>query len=718
MAVIQKLRDKYAKLTGGIIVVALLGFILMDYGRGGGRSDTTIGKINGDKVDMTEYDALLKQSENQMKQQNQGQPLDGNQEAQLRDQVWQQIVSEHILADMNEKLGITVTEAEVNNLLTGSNPDPVVRQQFTNPQTGVFNPQEVAAQIQQIKNDPNQKQNWEAFLNDLKKRHFDQKISSIMTGSIYVPNFVLEDQVKAMSEVANGQFVKIPYATIADKDAAVSDEDITKYIKAHPNRFTVPKTTRNIEYVSFDVIPSSEDSAKVLTALDTLKNAFATSTDVEGFVNHNSQNATPPQFYTQAQLKMLPNVAELMNASVNTVVGPFYDGGSYDLARILEKKSLPDSVRSRHILVAIKQGTQQIHTEAQAKARIDSAIAALNAGVPFDSVAARYSDDPNSRQEGNEGRTFVLMQRENLTNVYGEDFSNFIFNASAGEAKLLKVELDNYSAYNYVQVLHQSAPVTALKLAFVSRELSATDNTYKTIYNKASQFAAKAATDKESFEQNAAASGLSPKTAAGIDKNSYLVDGLGSARDLVKWVYDKDTKAGDVSPIYTVNGNFVIAKLTGIQEKGLLKVNDQNRPMLRSLVMKDKKAQIILDKYKSAPASLDAIAQKEQQPINNLDSVHFVQNFIPGLGNEPKVLGFAFNPDLKINTVSPAIPGNEGVYFLSISSKNKGALPPQLNNPTIMKQRMIMSMKQSAPQVMLNSMIENADVKDMRSNIY
>ncbi|HET8572437.1 MAG TPA: peptidylprolyl isomerase [Edaphocola sp.] len=719
MAVIQKLRDKYAKLTGGIIVVALLGFIFMDLGRGGGRQSTTIGKINGEKIDMTVYNDRIKQQEEQYKQQTQGQPLSADQEAQLRDQVWQQLVAEQVMADMNKKLGVTITEAELNNYLTGPNPDPLVRQQFTNPKTGVFNPQEVSVQIQQIKNDPNQKEAWDAFMNNIKERHLNQKVSDLLTGSLYVPGFVVDNQVQGMTEVVNAQTVKIPYATIADKDANVSDKDINAYIQAHKAAFEVPKTTRNIEYVSFNVIPSSEDSAKVLKALDTLKNAFATTTDVEAFVNHNGQNATPPQYYTAQQLKPLSNSAELMSAAPNQVVGPFYDGNGFDLARILEKKSLPDSVRTRHILVFIKQGDKQILSDSVAKSRIDSAIAALNAGIGFDTVAAKYSDDRNSQNGGNEGQTFTLTQKQSLSGVYGEDFSNFIFNGATGQGKLLKVELDNYTAYNYVQILHQSAPVEAVKIAFLSRELIINDKTNTNIYNKATQFAAQiaAANGKKTFDQVATENGLRTTQAGGIDQNSYLVNNLGSASDLVKWVYDENTKIGDVSPVFSVNGKFIIAKLAAIQPKGLLQINDQNRDMLKAMVMKEKKAKIILDKYKSIPASLAALSQQAQQPVNSLDSIRFAQSFVPGLGNELKVIGYAFNPDFKLNTVSPAIAGSEGVYFISVTGKGKTALPVQAT-PAMMKQRLTMNLKQSAGQSIMSSMIENADVKDMRSNIY
>ena len=719
MAVIQKLRDKYAKLTGGIIVVALLGFIFMDLGRGGGSQSTTIGKVNGEKIDMTEYNDRVTQQENQYQQQSQGQQLSADQQGQLRDQVWQQIVAERVMADMNKKLGVTITEAELNNYLTGPNPDPLVRQQFTNQKTGVFNPQEVSVAIQQIKNDPKQKQVWDAFLNNIKERHFNQKVSSLLTGALYVPEFVLNNQIQGMTDVVNAQSVSIPYSTIADKDADVSDKDINSYIQAHKATFLVPKTTRNIEYISFDVAPSSEDSAVVLKALDTLKNGFATTTDVEGFVNHNGQNAMPPQYYTAQQLKPLANSAELLSAAPNQVVGPFYDGNSFDLARILEKKSLPDTVRSRHILVVIKQQDKQVLSDSAAMTRINSAIAALNSGVPFDSVASRFSDDPNSKNSGNEGQTFTLIQKQSLAGAYGEDFANFIFEGTAGQNKLLKVETDNYTAYNYVQIMHQSSPVEATKIAFLSRELIVSTTTNTNIYNKASQFSAQiaASNGKKTFDQIASDNGLKTVQAGGIDQNSYMVNNLGSANDLVKWVYDGNTKIGDISPVFNVNGRYVIAKLEAIQPKGLLQVNDQNRDMLKALVMKEKKAKIILDKYKSIPASLAALSQQAQQPVNNLDSVRFAQSFVPGLGNELKVIGYLFNSDFKLNTVSPAIAGSEGVYFIAITGKSKTALPPQAT-PGMMKQRLMMTLKQSAGQSIMNSMVENADVKDLRSNIY
>lgn len=720
MAIIQKLRTKYAKLTGAIIVVAMLGFIFMDLGRKGGSSPTTIGKIEGKEIEASEYQAQITEQEHRYQQQSNGQTLSADQHAQMRDQVWQQIVTEQILANMNEKLGIKVTQAEMDNYLTGPNPGPLVKQFFTNQQTGKFNPQEVSVRLQQMKNDPNQKPGLDAFLLEVKKRHFDQKAAVMLAGALYVPKFVLDNEIKGMKETATAKVVKIPFSTVSDSKAKVTDKDITEYIKEHKNQFEVPKATRNIEFIPFPVLPSAEDSAKVLTYLDTLKAPFATTTDIEAFVNHNSQDATPPQYYTEKQLKSLPNAQELMNAPLNEVIGPFYDGKSYEIARVLEKKLLPDSSTSRHIMVFISQGDKQIRTDSSAKERIDSAIAFLKSGVPFDSVSARYSEDKYSVEAGSKGQDFSLFQREQLSNAFGKDFTNFIFEGKAGEAKLIKVDSNtNYKAYNYVQILHQTALVPSIKMALVSRELDAGDETGKKIFNRASSLTAEIARSegKKTFDQVATENNIQTKSATGIDQNSFMINGLGSTEDLVKWIYDEDTKIGDISPVFNVNGSFIIAKLTGTQPKGLLQLDDQNRDMLRAMVLKDKKSKMLLDKYKDKPASLEEIAQKSQQPIINLDSLTFTEQFVPGLGNEPKVIGYAFNPDFKVNTVSPAIAGQEGVYFLSVIQRSEKALPPQLNLQA-MKTRMVMTIRQSAPQAIIKSMIENADVKDMRSDIY
>ncbi|PSK94399.1 peptidylprolyl isomerase [Taibaiella chishuiensis] len=706
MAIIQKIRDKYAKLAGGVIVLALVGFILMDYGKGGRTRSTTIGKIDGKKIDYTEYEARVQQRENEIKAQNPSANIDDNNQAQIRDQVWNQLVNEQLLSGINDKLGIIVSKAELNDLLTGPNPDPTVKQAFTNRETGVFNPQEAAAQIQQIKKDPNMKDNWAAFEADLVKRRYASKFNALVAGAMYVPKFMVDDQAAARNTLANINYVKLPYSLIADDQVKVTDAEIKEYMEAHKAMFQIKDPSRSAEYVSFTVVPSHDDSARSLGDLEKIKTEFATTTDIETFVNKNSENPMPANFFTKTQLQGLPNVDELMNAAAGTVVGPFYDGNSFMLARIEERKTLPDSVKCRHILVKTSEGGKPVMSDSAAKARIDSVMAMAKAGVPFDTLVQRYSQDEGSK--GTHGEyDFQLAQRASIS----KEFGDFIFEGATGSDKIVKVENPSYGGYHYIEILKQAAPAPVSKIAFVSKQLTADKNTYDAIYSQASQFASKA-TNGAAFDKEAKALGLNPAPADGLNENSSVVNGLGSSREMVKWAYD--AKVGDVSQIFTIGDRYIVAKLNGIMPAGLAPINAQTRPQLEVFVKRVKKAKMLMDRSKGK-GSLEAIATSENQQVAVADSINFLQAMLPNAGQELKVVGYAFNKAFKENTMSPAIAGQDGVFYLTVRSR--AALTAERNEP-IERQMMEGNLKANAGAIVTNGLRETAEVKDMRGSFY
>jgi peptidyl-prolyl cis-trans isomerase D len=712
MAVIQKIRDKYAKLAGGVIVLALVGFILMDAtsGSSGGlfRKSTAVGKINGQKIDYTEYEAAIKQRENEIKSQNPNATIDENNQAQIRDQVWTQMVNDRLLNDVNEKLGIVVTKGELNDMLTGANPDPAVKQAFTDPQTGVFNPQQVAATIQQLKKDPKRKAEWAFFEDNLVKRRYASKFNTLVSGAMYIPKFVLDDQYSSRNTIAKINYVKLPYTLVPDDQAKVSDDEIRKYMAEHKAMFEIKESTRGVEFVSFNIVPSVEDSVKTFAELEKIKSEFATVTDMESFLSRNSQGAIPQGYYTKEQLQGLPNLDEIFNAPVNTIVGPFYDGRNYTLAKIEEKKSFPDSVKCRHILVSTQpqQQGQPGLSDTAAKLRIDSVVAMVKGGVSFDSLAARYSDDQGSKTKGGEYE-FPLAQKSSLA----KEFGDYIFEGHTGESKIVKTEF----GYHYIEILKQGAPSPVTKIAFVSKELNVSDNTNDAIYSQATKFAAQTSSGGTAFDKAVKADGLMATPADGLNENSYVVNGLGSSRDLVKWAYDSKTKIGDVSPIYSIGDRYVIAKLANITPAGLAPINSQTRPILENMVRKVKKAKILMDKTKGK-GSLEAIAQSENLQVGTSDSVNFIQGFVPGVGSEPKVAGYSFNKSFKENTVSPAIAGQDGVFYISVTGRT--AAPAQQRNFTIERQMIEYGLKSNAANMVINGLKESSEVKDTRSKIY
>jgi len=714
MAIIQKIRDKYAKLAGGVIVVALVGFILTDLGKSNGRifgDSTTVGKINGEKIDYTVYEARINQRKAEIQSQNPNMQFDENQEAQLRDQVWNEMVAEHLMADVEEKLGISVGKAEMMDMFTGPNPDPQVRQTFTNPQTGQFNPQEVAAAYQQYEktSDPKMKEQWAGFKSQLSAQRLRNKFNNMVTGVLYTPKAILDEQHQSRNTLASVNYVQLPFSLIPDDQVKVTDGEIQKFMEDHRAIFEQKEASRSAEVVSFDLIPSHADSVRMFTLLDTLKPQFAATQDDEAFINLNSENPFPPAYQTSKTLKSLPNAEELMTAPAGTVVGPFNQGEEYMLAKIEEKKSFPDSVKVRHILVIMSQQGQQVLSDTAAKARIDSVAAMIKAGVPFDSLVVRYSDDPGSKAKGGV-YDFPLEAKGSLT----KEFGDFAFDGKAGESKVVKVESQGYNGYHYIEILKQGAPVASSKIAFISKKFQPSDATNQELYAKANDFASKAAKGGNAFDKEALAAGVSKNPVYGINKNSSLVPGMGASKEMVKWAYE--AKENEVSPIFIINGNYVVARLTGILEPGLPKINAQIRSSLEMEIKRQKKAQLLMDKTKGK-GSLEAIAQSEGQQVAKADSISFYSGNNTVLGNEPKVLGYAFNKSFKENTVSPAIPGNMGVYYFTVNSRTSlaDATP---RNPAMEQQMSSAMLRNSAPNMILNSMQEAADVEDMRGKIY
>jgi len=714
MSVIQTIRNKYAKVMFFVLILALLGFILMYATNDIGsffRQSTDVGAINGDKIGYQEYEALVQQREAQIKQQNPNASLNESQSAQLRDQVWEQMIKDRLMADINEKMGLTVTKAEIMDMITGPEPDQQVRQAFTNPNTGQFDPQEAIATVQRLERskDPNEKMAWENFKSELAKQRLENKFNAMVNGAVYTPKALLDAANKDRYVYASVQYVQLPYSLISDNEVKVSDEEIQKYMEAHRPMFEQKKPSRSIEYVSFDVTPSSLDSQKVITTLDTMKNAFAAATDVDVFINRNSENPMPAQYQTAQTLQGYPNAAELMTAPSGTVVGPFYYAptNAFMLARIEEKRSFPDSVKCRHILVSFKQGAQEVRTDAEAKARIDSAIAQVRAGVPFDSVVKTYSDDPGSVDKGGQ-YDFALTQKAMLTQPFGD----FIFEGKTGENKVVRVESDGYSGYHYIEILHQGAPAATTKIAMVSKQLTTDPNTYDEVFTRASQFANKVAANPKSFDKEVQAAGLMKQPASGLDANSALVGSLGAARDLVKWTYN--AKIDDVSPIMTLGDRYVVAKLTGIQKPGLPAITDDNRAPLTNIVMRGKKAAMLAERNKGK--TLEAIAQTENQQMATDDSLTFFGSRT-AVSQEARVLGYAFYPSFKENTVSPGISGRSSVYFIQVGKRYEMPAPADRNLQ--MEQMMSgMMVKNNAAGIVIQGMREKADVKDTRGQLY
>ncbi len=686
MSVIQNLRTKYAKVVGGLIGVSLVGFILMDSANGPLQSlfgkDTSVASVNGNKIDAKDYQQQLADYELLVPLYSQGKPLDEASRAQIRQQVLDELVYNKLVEDDMERLGIRVTDAELRDLIRGAAPDPMVQQfpYFKDQETGMFNPQLIAAFEQQVPQiqDPNQRQRlqeeWAALQRLVARTRKLQKYNALVLNGLYTPTLLAKRAMEEGAELASIKFVKLPFVMVPDAEVKVTDADLNAYINKHKEQYTIDQPVRSIEYVTFDVVPSAEDTARSLGTLQALRSEFETTNDVESFVNRNSEVPYAGRYFTK-KMFTTPGSDSILNYPVGSVVGPFYDGGGYQMVRVLEKKAMPDSVKGQHILLAVNQ----TRDDSAAHKMADSLIVALRAGASFDTLARQFSDDQSNKDKGGDLGYFAQ-------GMMVPEFNDAAFEGKTGDLKAVKTQF----GWHILKINDQKAFETATKLAVVAKALQPSTVTNDAAYNKAVSFAGRNG-DAKAFDATVTKEGLQKKVAENIRQNDFTISGLGSSRELITWIWDEDRKTGAVSNPFHVEDRYVVAKISGIKDAGPVTLDESTRPQIEQLVKAQKKGDVLLAKY-GKMKTLEEVAAASQQAIFQSDSFSFANPFAPSLGFEPKVVGYSFYKGFQQGATSPAIRGNDGIFFTTLTMRVTNALPPQ-DAATMEQQKMTLSMQ-------------------------
>lgn len=701
MSVIQSIRDKATWIISVVIGLALIAFIMQDasFSRGnvfaGG---TTIGKINGEKIEKTDFDAKLTMIE----QMNGGQ----GQREQMIGSVWNMMVQQTILEQAYKKLGFEIGGKELGDILFGDNPPQWLQQAFTDPATGIFDKEKARQQFAQLKKNTGEqaKQIEEAYLQPTIQQALAQKYQSLITQAIYVPKWMAEKINADNNTISNISYAYVPYNTIVDSTIKVTDEDVVAYVKKHASEFEKEEESRTISYVSFDAVPSSADSQAVYATVAGLKAEFETTTDAKAFVVAKASDIPYLDAFTTSSNIKVPNADVIKALPVGTVYGPYLDGKNFTLAKMIAKRSLPDSVKVRHILINTAQGATPTLPDSIAKKRIDSIQQAIAGGADFNSMVVKYSDDPGSKQKGGE-YDFTSTQFATLS----KEFAEVAFYGNTGDKKVVKVENSQYSGYHYIEVVSQKKIEEAYKVAYVSKAINASSETTNGAVNAASQFAA-AAKDKKAFDEQATKLGKSPLPTGDILKNDFQVNGLGSNRAFVRWVFDH--KVGTVSEPTEFGERYIVAIITNVNEAGLMNATAA-RPTVESFIRGEKKAQKILETFKGN--SVEAYAAAGKTTVMRADSISFQSGFIPGVGTEPKVLGAAFNKAFT-GKVSEPISGATGVFAIRV--ENISAKPNLGGSIDDQRKAMENNTRQQVGYRSLDALRKAAKVVDNRYNFY
>lgn len=663
MSIIQQIRDKAAVLLTALIAISLIGFLVQDafVGRSGnmfsGRP-SSVGTINGKKIDINDFNTKV----NQLEQSYRSQGMQSNEmmTQNTLETVWNGEIQQEILDFVTGKLGLTVTKKEIGAVLFSDDAPQQFKQMFQDKNTGAFDVNAAKNWFNNLKKNskPEDAQMiMEQLIKPVEQGLLAEKYTSLIAQASYVPTWMIEKSNADNSSISSFSYVNIPYTTVADSTIKVSDEEINEYVAKHEDDFK-QEHVKGIAYVSFNANPSAADSQKIYNQLVSLKSDFLAAQDAKGFVTRN--NTTLPFFDGYAHKSKIQMSAKdsIIAMSVGTVVGPYLDGGAFVLAKKLETKVLPDSVKCRHILIGVvePQSGKQIRTDSAAKKLADSVYMAIKSGSNFGALAASISDDQGSKTKGGE-YDFTSMD-VNLA----KEFSNFIFNKPKGSMEVVKTEF----GYHIIEVLNQKNFEESYKVAYLSKNIISSEATDVEASTAASKFAS-VAKDQKSFDDEVAKLKITKGVAENIKEMDYSAGGLAS-RAIVKWAFENSV--GSVSESFDLKDQYVVAIVTSEIKEGVQPASVA-RVLVEPTLRNKKKAELIAKKAGSEK-DLQKLADLLGGKAGTVDSLKFADPFVPNLGTETKVIGAAFNKK-NLSNVSELIDGQNGMYFVKVNQI--GAIP-------------------------------------------
>ncbi|MDZ4794750.1 MAG: peptidylprolyl isomerase [Bacteroidota bacterium] len=716
MSIIQDIRDKYAKVAVVAIALALIGFILTDYfsGRGGGGAGggtKNLGSVNGTSIKADVFAQKVAQVEDQMRQQ--GYPA-GMVNSQAVEQVWGQEVSRILLDDEFDKLGMKIGKKELGDILYGPNMPADLKQQLTD-ENG-FDPVRAKQKIDQMLKDKKttqeQKDNFNNYVEQLKQQRLSEKYVALLSNSVNFPRWYVEKQNADNSQLGKIFVVREVYSSIADSSVKIEDKEIAAYINKNKEDYQ-QEESRNISYVTFNASPTAGDSAAIKTQLLNLKAEYDSTSDAVAFLARNGVTNFFDGYIGTSQMQVAAKDS-IQRLARNQVYGPYLDGGSYVMAKLIDTKVLPDSVKCRHILLGTQDRSgNAIMPDSVAKAKVDSIERAIKGGANFDTLETKYTTD----QAAHADKGVMTFSSATIQgDGFAKEFGQFIlFEGKPGDKKVIKTQF----GWHYIEILAFIKPETSYKVGYLAQEILPSPETDSKAQEEANQFAADSRDEKgfdAIFEKSQKPASRVKGIGPNIKPNDAQVQGIGYSRSLVRAIYE--AKRGEVLKPVQVDDNYVVAVVTAVFEEGT-KSPAVARMEVEPALRNKKKAEMLKQKIGKVTTLEAAAVALGGKQIELVDSVRL--NSTSTLGYEPKISGATFNPANKGKVVAEAIEGQSGVYVMRVEDVSATAVTGgdvAEQRKTLYQQTKMYITNPQSPAYPVNGLKKAATIKDKRSNVY
>ena len=660
MAVLETIRVKFGIVITVLIAVALLSFIIdpstLQSVTASMSSKYDVGEINGKSISYTDFQEEVDKYTTLTELMTGSSVQNEQQQASIRNTAWQSFVDKYLFVKNAKAAGLSVGDEEMLGIISGDLESALISQ---NPmffgENGQFSKDNLLQFIQSIDSDPSGRMRlyWDNLQSTAMTQQYYTKYMSLFTQSNVLNRLQLDDQIAGNNNTFNVEFVMVPFGYAKDSTIVVSDAEVKKYYEAHKKSYK-QNASRDLEYVVFEVKPSSEDILAAKTAMDKAYEEFKTAENVKSFLLANSDRKFDNSWYKAGELnKIAREVNEFAfgkNAGVSEIINK---GNTFYAVRVIEEAMVPDSVFVKYVPAASEN--------------VDSL---LNAAEPMWITQTPGFEDLMTVKAGAQKK-----------------LGGFVFN-----------------------VIKTTAPVAKKRVAVLEKNTVASKETVNGYYTKANTFATMAAGKYDTFRKAVDSLGVYAHPVSKMAEGTGRLGAVDGTKEISRWAFD--AKKGDASSIFTINNNyFIVAAVTGIHEDGYTPVSEV-ASSIRNILYNEKAAQKKVAEIKESIAGLEGlqtIAEKLGTTVSTKEGVAFSSFSSQGL--DPKFIGAAYSAE--DNVICGPVAGNNGVYVYKVTGRETQShyteeSAKQHNN----------QMLQYSTQMVVPVMLDDVDAKDNRARFY
>ncbi|MFA7445747.1 MAG: peptidylprolyl isomerase [Flavobacteriaceae bacterium] len=701
MAVLSKIRQR-SILVIVVVGISLLAFVIGDAIQGGvlGDSMRYAGSINGEDISSEEF---------RLRVSNQEQQGQGSSTTMISNSLWNQEIRRVLYAEQIEKAGIRSGKKQIEGIFEQN---PQVNAMFLD-ELGRFSQEKYNQYIEMVKaQNPTQWKMWlESYEQQLMDFANEQTYNTLVKAGINASNVEGKALYKRENDKVSFDYVMLPYTYVNDDEVSVSDAEIIDYMSKRKSQYKADDS-RDIEFFLIESKASEKDIEEISQNVAALLEAktvfneekgenesvdgFATTSDVKEFVTSNSDIPFNEKYVFA---KEVPAITDFTVGSTTQV---YRDGDYVKVSRILDSKTIADSVKASHIIIPYAGAFQSAATTSKedAKKQIDSIYNLVKANeAKFKEVADQINSDGTKGRGGDIG----WVQYSQISyEGFDQDFAEFMFFNPKGSSQVVETKF----GYHIIKVDDTGSKQPAYQIATIARKIEPSNTTNDEVYTHSQKVELEAQT--KSFEDLAKENNLEIIKANGVTAQDENLQGLGSQRNIIVWAFGSDAQKGSVRRFDITQGH-VIAKIKNINDNGLQSV-ERIRASVEPIIKNQKKAAILKEKAKGA--TLEEIATANSETVRSATGITLANPNLPGVGLEPKVTGRAFSSE--VGKVSEAIEGKMGIFFVKTQSV---VAAPELPNYVSFTNRVKQQTQGMAQSRVFAALRNKAEINDNRINI-